>query len=365
MNLVCRNSPRTLAASAVKLFFAAEVAKDRKAKERIEVEMRILTYLSLLALLITLTGCGPSKSEQAKSQALEEIKKSNADYGEAIHARFDQLGKAAALLKNPTVTGKVPADTHFEIYPEFFSAGLSDAMTKTTAPSETVTLAVVNWNHLDTYNTDGVKNEPADHLTFLNRPLGFYYDIKKVRDALTDPSVFDDADNYRRLRELALSTRYVLALQQLDFQSGSLEAGSGANVFTPGHVAFRAVLIDLDGPAVLAIGEGEATNSDEIHTQYRYKDDGSNAKDEAARKAAEDQLREDLRKNAYAALQQSLQAMVAGPGTSTEQQLGPDGKLHDVLPDDSKLDEAPGDVPIDSKLSDPFPGDPSPDTKVP
>ncbi len=126
--------------------------------------------------------------------------------------------------------------------------------------------------------------------------------------------MFDDADNYRRLRELALNTRYVLALQQLDFQSGSLEAGSGASVFTPGHVAFRAALIDLDGPAVLAIGEGEATNSDEIHTQYRYKDDGSNAKDEAARKAAEDQLREDLRKNAFASLQQTLQSMVAGQG---------------------------------------------------
>lgn len=336
--------------------------------------MKFLQVNLLIVCLATLTGCGPSKSEQAKSQALAEIKQSNAEQGDAIRARFDQLGKAAALLNSPAVTGAVPANTHFEIYPEFFSAGMSDAMTKATTSSETVTLAVVNWNHLDTYSADGVKNEPADDLTFLNRPLGFYYDIKRVRDALTDPSVFDNADNYRRLRELALKTRYVLALQQLDFQSGSLEAGSGASVFTPGHVAFRAALIDLEQGAVLALGEGEATNSDEIHTQYRYKDDGSNAKDEAARKAAEDELREDLRKNAYAALEQTLQAMVAGAGTSAEQELGPDGKLHEVVPSgegpaafpsDSKLEAAPSDVPIDSKLSDPFPSDPSPDTKVP
>lgn len=344
-----------------KTFLTAENAEDRRENEGNEDMMRFLQIASLMVGLVALAGCGPSKSEQAKSQALAEIKQSNADFGEAIRARFEQLGKAAALLNNPTVTGAVPANTNFEIYPEFFSAGSSESPMKATTAGQTVALAVVNWNHLDTFSADGVKNEPADDLTFLNRPLGFYYDIKRVRDALTDPSVFDDAENYRRLRELALKTRYVLALQQLDFQSGSLEAGSGASVFTPGHVAFRAALIDLEQGAVLAIGEGEATNSDEIHTQYRYKDDGSNAKDEAARKAAEDELREDLRKNAYAALEQTLQAMVAGAGTSAEQQLGPDGKLHDVVPDG----DGPGDFPSDSKLSDPFPGDPSPDTKVP
>ena len=327
--------------------------------------MKTLLYMSVVALLITLTGCGPSKSEQAKSQALAEIKQSNADFGEAINVRCAQLGAAAELLQNPTVTGDLPDGVHFEIYPEFYSGSTWEEAAKSHPAEQTVHVAVVRANDLDTYNTDGVKNQPADDLTFLCRPLGFYFDVLRVKKALTNPSEFDDIENYRRLRKLLLSTSYVLALQQLDYQDGSLDADSGASVFTPGHVAFRAVLIDLDGPAVLAIGEGEATNSDEIHTQYRYKDDGSNAKDEAARKAAEDQLREDLRKNAYAALQQSLQAMVAGPGTSTEQQLGPDGKLHDVLPDDSKLDEAPGDVPIDSKLSDPFPGDPSPDTKVP
>ncbi len=336
--------------------------------------MKSLTYLSFLALLITLTGCGPSKSEQAKSQALAEIKQSNAEQGEAIKVRCAQLGAAAALLQSPAVTGDLPDGVHFEIYPEFYSGGPWEEAAKSHTADQTVHVAVVRANDLDTYNSDGVKNQPADDLTFLCRPLGFYFDVLRVKKALTNPSEFDDVENYRRLRKLLLSTRYVLALQQLDFQSGSLEAGSGASVFTPGHVAFRAILIDLDGPAVLAIADGEATNSDEIHTQYRYQDDGSNAKDEAARKAAEDELREDLRKNAFAALEQTLQSMVAGPGTPVDQQLGPDGKLHDVSPVDTKLDEgpvdskleaAPGEAPIDSKLSDPFPGDPSPDTKVP
>ena len=327
--------------------------------------MKTLLYMSVVALLITLTGCGPSKSEQAKSQALAEIKQSNADFGEAINVRCAQLGAAAELLQNPTVTGDLPDGVHFEIYPEFYSGSTWEEAAKSHPAEQTVHVAVVRANDLDTYNTDGVKNQPADDLTFLCRPLGFYFDVLRVKKALTNPSEFDDIENYRRLRKLLLSTSYVLALQQLDYQDGSLDADSGASVFTPGHVAFRAILIDLDAPAVLAMGEGEATNSDEIHTQYRYKDDGSNAKDEAARKAAEDQLREDLRKNAFAALEHTLQSMVAGQGAPVDQQLGPDGKLHDVLPDDSKLDEAPGDVPIDSKLSDPFPGDPSPDTKVP
>jgi hypothetical protein len=328
--------------------------------------MKTLLYMSVVALLITLTGCGPSKTEQAKSQTLAEIKQSNADFGEAIRVRCAQLGAAAALLQNPTVTGDVPDGVHFEIYPEFFSGGPWEEAAKSPTADQTAHVAVVRANDLDTYNTDGVKNQPADDLTFLCRPLGFYFDVLRVQKALTNPSEFDDIENYRRLRKLLLSTSYVLALQQLDYQDGSLDAGSGASVFTPGHVAFRAVLIDLDGPAVVAIADGEATNSDEIHTQYRYKDDGSNAKDEAARKAAEDQLREDLRKNAFAALEQTLQAMVSGSGAPAEQQLGPDGKLHEVSPDDaSAIDDGPSDAPRDSKLSDPFPSDPSPDAKVP
>jgi hypothetical protein len=327
--------------------------------------MKFLQVNLLIVCLATLTGCGPSKSEQAKSQALAEIKQSNADFGEAIKVRCAQLGAAAELLQNPTITGDLPDGVHFEIYPEFYSGTTWEEAAKSHTAEQTVQVAVVRANDLDTYSTTGVKNLPADDLTFLCRPLGFYFDVLRVQKALTNPSEFDDIENYRRLRKLLLSTCYVLALQQLDYRDGSLDAGSGASVFTPGHVAFRAALIDLEQGAVLAIGEGEATNSDEIHTQYRYKDDGSNAKDEAARKAAEDELREDLRKNAYAALEQTLQAMVAGAGTSAEQQLGPDGKLHDVVPDDSKLEAAPSDVPIDSKLSDPFPSDPSPDTKVP
>ena len=328
--------------------------------------MKFLKLTSLGALLIALAGCGSSKNEQTKTAMLAEIKQSSAEQGDAIRARCAQLGAAAALLQNPTVTAAVPANTHFEIYPEFYGGGSIDAMTKTTMPGETVTLAVVCWNHLDSYNTDGVKNEPADDLAFLCRPLGYYYDVAKVKKALTDPNEFSDVENYRRLRELLLGTRYVLALQQLDFKNAEIEAGSGASEFTPGHVAFRAALIDLEQPAVLAIAEGEATNSDQIETHFRFKDDGSNAKDEAARKAAEDGLREDLRKNAIASVEQTLQAMVAGPGTSAEQQLGPDGKLHEVTPNvegpsDSKLSEPfPSNAPGDSKLS-----DPSPDTKVP
>lgn len=337
--------------------------------------MNYLTSLSVVALSITLAGCGPSKSQQAKTAMLAEIKQSNAEQGDAIRARCAQLGAAADLLQNPTVTSAVPANTNFEFYPEFFSGGPWAEAAKTVQPGETVRVAVVRASDLDMYSSTDSKNASAEDLTFLCRPLGFYFDVAKVKKALTDPNEFSDIENYRRLRGLLLGTRFVLALQQLDYQDGSLDAGSGASVFTPGHVAFRAVLIDLDGPAVLAIGEGEATNSDQIETHFRYKDDGSNDKDEAARKAAEDGLREDLRKHTFAALQQTLQSMVAGQGTPVDQQLGPDGKLHEVMPSV----EGPGDAPRDSKLSDPFPSDatpsdapegsklsePNPDTKVP
>ncbi|MBX9788776.1 MAG: hypothetical protein K2Y37_07655 [Pirellulales bacterium] len=320
--------------------------------------MRYLIGTSVIGLLVAGTGCGPSKSEQAKTEALAEIKKSNAEQGEAIRARCAKLGAAAALLQDPQVTAAVPANTNFEIYPEFYSTWQGASPAKAEKLGETVPVAVVCWNHLDTYNSEGVKNEPADDLTFLCRPLGFYYDVKKVKDALADPSVFDGVENYRRLRELLLGTRYVLALEQLDYRDAELEEGTDFLVFNPGHVAFRAVLIDVEQPAVLAIGEGEATNSDEIETHFSFKRDDATDEDRASRKSGEEGLRDDLRKHAYAALEQTLQSMVSGAGQPAEQELGPDGKLHDAGPVDTKLSEPiPSD---DSKLS-----DPSPDTKIP
>jgi hypothetical protein len=326
--------------------------------------IRAMLSIGVLTLL-GLAGCGPSKSEQATQAMLAEIKKSNAEHGEAIRARCAQLGAAADLLQNPAVTAAMPANTHFEIYPEFYSGGPWGEAAKAATAGETVRVAVVRWNDLDGYSATGVKNEPADDLTFLCRPLGFYYDVKKVKTALADPAEFSDIENYRRLRELLLNTRYVLALQQLDYQDGKLEAGSGASVFTPGHVAFRAALIDIEQPAVLATGEGEATNSDRIETRFYYKDDGSNAKDEAARKAAEDGLRDDLRKRSFAALEQTLQSMVAGAGTSADDsQVETDSASESS---DSKLESkfAP-----DEKVSDPYPSDSqlsdsNPDTKLP
>ncbi len=331
--------------------------------------MRSFMPMSIAALLVALAGCGASNDAQKQQAMLAEIKQSNAEHGPAIKARCAQLGAAADLLQNPTVTADVPANTNFEIYPEFFSGGPWGAMAKAATTGETVRVAVVRSNDLDDYSATGVKNEPADDLTFLCRPLGFYYDVKKVKTALTDPAEFSDIENYRRLRELLLNTRYVLAIKQLDYQDGKLEAGSGASVYTPGHVAFRAALVDIEQPAVLAIGEGEATNSDQIETRFYYKDDGSNAKDEAARKAAEDGLRDDLRKRSFAALEQTLQSMVAGAGTSadgSQEETDPasessDSKLESKFAPDEKVgDPYPSNAPSDSKLS-----DPSPDTEVP
>ena len=325
---------------------------------------RISTLWLAIAMVLglMLAGCGPSKQDQAREAAQAEIRQSLVQDADAIRARLAQLGRVADLLQKPVETGSSRQTAACLVpYPEFFTGAERGGDTKMAGPAETMErVAIVRWNELDAFSAAGARNEPADDLNFLCRPLGLAYDVGKLHKALADPSVFDRASEYRRLRALLLETRYLVAVKQIEYRDAKLDLGFQAKEFTPGRVAFSAALVDIEVPAVMAMWTAEATNSDEIGTRYSYKRRAdSNVQEDAFRKAAEKGLQDDLRKRAFEVLEGRIRGLIVGPGT-----FGPAGKAaQSNASSASHSDEKPGAAITpspDEKVS-----EPAPDAKIP